>query len=191
MISLLEASTVHVEDIPMPSVIGSFRVVKACNQAYCDLFGYERDQIIGKSFAAIYLNYSEYLQSGIIWNEHLQTHHQYVDERIMRKNSGETFWCRVNGRTLRPRKPTSLAIWLVQPLARPVKTGVTDLTRKQRQMITLVSQGKSNRDIATELGISVRTAETHRTRIMKKIGVANAAELVAWYAGLHDLEHGG
>lgn len=58
-------------------------------------------------------------------------------------------------------------------------------------MVTLVSQGKSNRDIATELGISMRTAETHRTRIMKKIGVANAAGLVAWYAGIHDLDHGG
>lgn len=186
MSSFRSAALLHIEDIPLPAVIGSFRVMRECNQAYCELFGYEQSQLAGKSFRLIYLNNSEYVRSGILWEKNLSKNHQYTDERIMRKSNGETQWCRVTGKTLDERNPTALAIWLVQPLSRPVMMNVSELTRKQRQLISLVTQGKTSRQIAAELGITIRAAETHRLRIMKKVGVKNAAEMVAWFAGLHD-----
>lgn len=52
------------------------------------------------------------------------------------------------------------------------------LTPKERDIVELVIQGKSSREIATELDISVRTVENHRARIMDKLHIASAVELV-------------
>jgi FixJ family two-component response regulator len=52
------------------------------------------------------------------------------------------------------------------------------LTPKERSIVDLVIQGKSSREIATALDISVRTVENHRARIMDKLHIASAVELV-------------
>jgi DNA-binding NarL/FixJ family response regulator len=53
-------------------------------------------------------------------------------------------------------------------------------TSRQRQIIQLLAQGKANRQIAAELRISVRTAETHRANIMLKFGFHSLADLVCY-----------
>jgi DNA-binding CsgD family transcriptional regulator len=50
--------------------------------------------------------------------------------------------------------------------------------------MNLVARGKRNHEIASEIGISVRTVEAHRARLMRKIGASNASELVAWFLSL-------
>lgn len=52
------------------------------------------------------------------------------------------------------------------------------LTPKERSIVDLVIQGQSSREIATSLDISVRTVENHRARIMDKLHIASAVELV-------------
>lgn len=52
------------------------------------------------------------------------------------------------------------------------------LTPKEREIVELVVQGQSSREIATALDISVRTVENHRARIMDKLHIASAVELV-------------
>lgn len=52
------------------------------------------------------------------------------------------------------------------------------LTPKEREIVDLVVQGQSSREIATHLDISVRTVENHRARIMDKLHIASAVELV-------------
>lgn len=52
------------------------------------------------------------------------------------------------------------------------------LTRKEKEILRLVVDGKQNRQIADSLGKSVRTIETHRFNIMKKLGVNNAIDMV-------------
>jgi len=51
------------------------------------------------------------------------------------------------------------------------------LTRRQKQILDLVVSGKSNKEIAEELGKSVRTIEAHRFSLMKKMQVKNQIEL--------------
>lgn len=51
------------------------------------------------------------------------------------------------------------------------------LTRREKQILDLVLQGKSNKEIAEELNKSVRTIETHRYNLMNKMEVKNLAEL--------------
>jgi DNA-binding NarL/FixJ family response regulator len=52
------------------------------------------------------------------------------------------------------------------------------LTERERQIYQLLGEGKSNRDVAGRLGLSLHTVETHRTRIMQKLEVHSGAELV-------------
>jgi len=51
------------------------------------------------------------------------------------------------------------------------------LSARQRAVLDRVLEGKPNRQIAAELGISLKTVEFHRARIMEKLGVRTAAEL--------------
>jgi DNA-binding NarL/FixJ family response regulator len=52
------------------------------------------------------------------------------------------------------------------------------LSGRERQVLQLVSEGNSTKDIAVCLGISVKTAESHRTRLMKKLDIHETASLV-------------
>ena len=54
----------------------------------------------------------------------------------------------------------------------------TLLSEREIQVVQLVARGKTTKEIAAQLYVSTRTVETHRSRIMKKLGVANTAELI-------------
>jgi len=53
------------------------------------------------------------------------------------------------------------------------------LSKRERQVADLVVSGKVNRETAAELGISIKTVEIHRSRVMSKLQVKNVAELVS------------
>lgn len=64
-----------------------------------------------------------------------------------------------------------------------------DLTPRETEVLSLLAVGHTNPEIASKLVLSVRTVETHRANIQRKIGAGSRAELVA-YAGEHGLlEH--
>ncbi|HSD66548.1 MAG TPA: response regulator transcription factor [Vicinamibacteria bacterium] len=54
------------------------------------------------------------------------------------------------------------------------------LTPRERQVLHLAAEGLGNTALAGRLGISVRTAETHRARLMHKLALRNQTELVRW-----------
>jgi DNA-binding NarL/FixJ family response regulator len=62
----------------------------------------------------------------------------------------------------------------------------TPLTPRERQVVTLVAEGNSNKAIAAILGVRVKTVETHRGSAMRKVGAKSAADL-ALYAARHRL----
>ncbi|MTV40571.1 response regulator transcription factor [Duganella radicis] len=55
---------------------------------------------------------------------------------------------------------------------------LNELTPREREVMELVVLGRHNRDIGPALGISVRTVEVHKARLMSKLGVDNVADLV-------------
>jgi DNA-binding NarL/FixJ family response regulator len=57
-------------------------------------------------------------------------------------------------------------------------SAVNQLTAREREMVQLLSEGHSTRGASVRLGISAKTAETHRTRLMAKLGFHSIAELV-------------
>ena len=54
------------------------------------------------------------------------------------------------------------------------------LTRREREVLQLLSEGHGNKEIGSELGISTKTAETHRARLMTKLGLHSLASLVRY-----------
>jgi two-component system response regulator NreC len=54
------------------------------------------------------------------------------------------------------------------------------LTARERQVLQLIAEGKSTKDVASLLGISVKTAESHRTRLMQKLDIHETASLVRY-----------
>lgn len=57
------------------------------------------------------------------------------------------------------------------------------LTTRERQVLKLVAEGETSRDIAQLLSISTRTVEHHRANIMKKLNMKNAADLIRYAIG--------
>ena len=63
-----------------------------------------------------------------------------------------------------------------------IKKNISDahITRREKQLIVLIEKEFTNRDIAAQLCISIRTVETHRKNIFKKTGTNNILSLVKW-----------
>ena len=54
------------------------------------------------------------------------------------------------------------------------------LSARERQVLQLVGEGKSTKEVASQLGISVKTAESHRSRLMRKLDIHETASLVLY-----------
>lgn len=54
------------------------------------------------------------------------------------------------------------------------------LTARERELLQLLAEGKSNKEAASALGISVKTVETHRANIMRKLNLHSISELVRY-----------
>jgi|SRR5579872_3711061 len=63
----------------------------------------------------------------------------------------------------------------------PLPELVSDrLTSREREIVQLLAEGKSSKEVASSLGISVKTAETHRANIMRKLELHSVSELVRY-----------
>ncbi|WP_319518060.1 PAS and helix-turn-helix domain-containing protein [uncultured Martelella sp.] len=173
-------------ELPVPLVFATHRVIRDCNEEFAALFGYDREALINKSFARLYPAIDDFVRTGEMWRDNLPGGAVYYDERIMAATDGRRFWCRVRGRSHNTDDPFAAAVYCFEPITRPVSAANTVLTGRQRQILTLVAQGKTNAAIAGELGLSRRTIETHRLRMTRALGLRNSAELLAWFLNSAD-----
>jgi PAS domain S-box-containing protein len=166
---------------PIGLVISRQRIMIDCNQRLCEMFGASRDQLVGQSFRLLYPSADEYERMGQRLNAILQTLGVYADDRIMRRVggrlAGESFWCHVTGRALNPQAPHEAGIWSFEDLSarRPV---TAQLTAREREVAAHLMEGLTSKTIGRALGISHRTVEIYRARLMRKYQAATTAELV-------------
>lgn len=60
-----------------------------------------------------------------------------------------------------------------------LQTRMASLTRREREVLDLLLQGKTNKEMAEQLGLSLRAIEDRRARLMKRMGAASTVELVS------------
>lgn len=78
-----------------------------------------------------------------------------------------------------------LAAALHPRVAPPTRTP-SRLTRREREVLSLVAQGLAGRQVARQLGISPKTVERHKTKIFSKLAVPNAAAAVGVLVSAHE-----
>jgi DNA-binding NarL/FixJ family response regulator len=70
----------------------------------------------------------------------------------------------------------------------PAALGKNRLTPREREIVQLLAEGKSTKEVAVALGLSVKTAETHRSNIMRKLQLHSVSDLVL-YAVRNNIVH--
>lgn len=70
----------------------------------------------------------------------------------------------------------------------PAAIGRNRLTPREREIVQLLAEGKSTKEVAVALGLSVKTAETHRSNIMRKLQLHSVSDLVL-YAVRNNIVH--
>jgi DNA-binding NarL/FixJ family response regulator len=76
---------------------------------------------------------------------------------------------------------SALAPKIAQSLSRrssSSKSAARSLTYREQQVVTMVVQGYTNKETSASLGITVKTVESHKAKIMQKLGINSRAELV-------------
>jgi len=166
------------ECAPIGLVVTESRIIRACNPAFAEMFGYVREELVDRSFAILYPSFEEFVRIRDVGVEPLKRNNRYSDERIMARKDGSLFWCRVRGRSLtRDDDPLRRAVWSVADLSET--RSVIDLSTRERQIVMHLGEGRTSKEIARMLSISPRTVEAYRARLLRKCGAANVAELLS------------
>ncbi|MDA4848297.1 LuxR C-terminal-related transcriptional regulator [Hoeflea poritis] len=165
------------DNAPIGLVLTENRIIRACNRTFADIFGYEKDELIGQSFRVLYASNEDFEQIRDIGLQALKIGGQYTDERIMPRKDGSLFWCRFRAHSLTPDEPLQRAILSYADISdhRPY----LELSARERQIVTHLLGGKTSKEIARLIGISPRTVEYYRSRLLKKFNASNVTELLA------------
>ena len=166
---------------PIGLVLSRHRQIVDCNQRVLQMFGTERDALIGRSFALLYPTPAEFERTGERIAARLDASGWYADDRVMRRLGGpvrgELFWCHVSGRTLDVADPHAAGIWSFEDLSAQRRIGVV-LTPREREIAALLIEGLTSKIIGKQLAISPRTVDVYRARLMKKHAASTTAQLV-------------
>lgn len=166
---------------PIGLVLSRNRTIIDCNQRVCEMFGVSKSHLIGQSFQLLYPSADEYERTGQRIVPILNAKGVYADDRVMKRVDGrlkgETFWCHVTGRALNRAAPHEAGIWTFEDMSerKPVKA---ELTAREREVAAQLMAGLTSKEIGKALGISHRTVEIHRVKLMRKYQASGAADLI-------------
>jgi PAS domain S-box-containing protein len=166
------------EQAPIGLVISRERLMVDVNHELLSMFGaHSSAQLLGRSFELLYPTHEEFERTGARIAASLDKRGYYADERIMKRLSGELFWCHVSGRALDTKQPHAAGIWSFEDLSAQRKIG-TELTAREREIAALLIDGLTSKRIGQKLAISPRTVDVYRARLMRKYGARTTPDLV-------------
>ena len=171
-----------VQHAPIGLVASRYRLIEKCSPQFARMFGYAPEELAGKSLAV-----SSPSTKGVIAFGHpaagpAQETPRTTGNRPMKRRDGSQFWCQVHGLSTTKEDPFAHCVWSFVDLSH--QRPVVKLTRRERQIAMLIVEGLTNKQIGQRLGISHRTIEAHRSRLMEKVGAKSTAELFFMVAGL-------
>jgi two-component system response regulator DevR len=65
--------------------------------------------------------------------------------------------------------------------ARPAKNPMGELSAQERRVLALISEGKTNKEIASVLGLGEKTVRNYVSNLMEKLQISRRSEAAAWY----------
>jgi PAS domain S-box-containing protein len=162
---------------PVGMCVSENRIIQACNDALAQMFGYQKEQLLGRSFMLLYPTLAEYERTGARITPIMNAKGHYSDERIMKRASEELFWCHVSGRGLHKEDAHAAGIWTFEDLSAKRQVSA-ELSPREREIAALLVEGKTSKLIARQVELSPRTVEMHRAKLMRKFNAATSNELV-------------
>jgi PAS domain S-box-containing protein len=162
---------------PIGLVLSRQRLVIDCNRQLLAMFAARREQLVGQSFEVLYPSLAEFQRTGERIVAALDAQGHYADNRVMKRMSGELFWCHVSGRALEPQQPHAAGIWAFEDLSSR-RTLKVEFTAREREIAALLVEGLTSKQVGKRLAISPRTVDVYRARLMRKTGAATTPELV-------------
>lgn len=170
------------EHAPIGLVLTRHRTIERCNALFGEIFQYRPEELAGKSTSLLYPSHREFADIGRWALSAMLDDYGYEDQRIMKRRDGTQFWCSVRGRSTTPQDPYACCVWSYVDMTDHGRQA--RLTSREREVAMYVVRGLPNKEIGKKLAISHRTVEAHRSRMMRKLGVSNTAELIAALIGL-------
>ena len=169
------------ENAPVGLAVGKRRVIVACNHEFARIFRGAIAEMVGETFERLYPTQSDYEETGARVGERLANERSYTDDRVMRRLDGDLFWVRVSGFTYTPELAHAHTLWVFSELDRNQQSGGSlrsTLTSRERDVATLLIDGKTGKEVAKVLDISPRTVDIYRTRLLRKYNAKNTQALV-------------
>ena len=166
---------------PVGQAIGRHRVVVDCNALFAQMFQLNRDDLIGQSFQSLDPTQVDFEKTGERITPILIQQGHFAEHRVMRRANGELFWVHVSGFTLNRSDPFQETLWAFTDLRHEEGADSTlrgSMTPRERDIAALLIERKTGKEIGETLGISPRTVDVYKTRLLRKYGVASTAELV-------------
>ncbi|MDG2341082.1 MAG: LuxR C-terminal-related transcriptional regulator [Paracoccaceae bacterium] len=178
----MELERIAFEHAPIGLALTENRIMKQVNMMFAEMFSERVDYFADRSLRELYPTQDDFDRIAVVGVESMRESGRYDDERVMQRLNGDQFWCRVRGQSLTPDDPFQWAIWSFSDLSemRPV----VQMTNREKDVAALTCKGLSSKEIGRELGLSHRTVEIYRARLMKKFEARKTAELVSKLSGM-------
>ena len=172
-----ESSAVQLvfDHAPVGLVLAENRIIKTCNPAFCRMFDYDMAQLVNQSFLVLYPSHQEFVSTGQRVLDYPDKD-KYWDERIMSRRDGSLFWCHVRSHSFSQDDPLKCAIYSFEDLS--YKRPVQKLTPREREVVSLLVEGRTSKEIARQLALSHRTVEIYRANMLKKFEVTSTTALL-------------
>jgi len=165
------------EQAPIGLVLSRERLIVDCNRQVLAMFRTHREALVGRSFEVLYPSPDEFERTGARIVAQLDAEGRYADDRVMKRLDGELFWCHVSGRSLDPRRPHAAGIWAFEDLSSR-RVLRLEFTPREREIAALLIEGLTSKMIGRQLGISPRTVDVYRARLMRKTEASTTPELI-------------
>lgn len=169
------------ENSPVGQAVARNRVILACNQVFAQTFRGTIGDLVGTTFERLYPTQSDFETTGTRVGGYLGRDQLFSDDRVMRRLDGELFWVNVRGFSYHPDDPHRHTLWVFTELEKtdaPSQSLRSSLTARERDIATLLIEGRTGKEVGRALGISPRTVDVYRTRLLRKYNVSNTEALI-------------
>lgn len=169
------------EHAPVALALLHHRIIVACNQLFVQMLRTDPGDVINHSSQLLYSTQDDFDVRVRRISPLLAKHGRYADDCILKRMDGELFWCHVSGFTFDRKEPYARVIWSFEDLSyqRPVHSRLrASLTPRDRDVAALLTEGLSSKQIGKQLGISPRTVDIYRARLLSKFSVSTTADLI-------------